>query len=378
MGARRQTARAVVAAAVLCAGARAWASVQVEPIARLSLEGGYDSNVLYDGKGGNEMGRVSPDLGLHLRDHTWSALAWAGGDLLMYPQRGRDAVWNQRGQATLNARLSPRLTLDVDGKGTYAFDPIGLARLGIFAEDRGAALAVAAKARLAWRLDHEWTVAGSFDEHLFRFSDGSGAASHTPALEATRRLGHRLEAGAIYKLDLFQNFGAQAAGPAGDRATAHEAAALVRWRWTRRLTLEADAGPAVFSGAAATWVLPQAGLQLLGAWRAMEARASLRHGVGLGVLATPGLFDSAEGAVTLKLGPSWLLHADGGVWRSGAPPWGADAVIGYGIEGEVAYRITRELRLGLAASRFARADIASSQFDRNVVGLRMSWELRHR
>jgi hypothetical protein len=373
MGARWQTARAVVAIAVLCAGARAGASVQVEPIARLSLEGGYDSNALYDGKGGNEMGRVSPDLGLHLRDHTWSALVWAGGDLLMYPQRGRGAVWNQRGQALAKARLSPRLTLDLDGKGTYAFDPLGLARLGIFTPDRGEALALRAKTRLAWRADHEWTVAGSFDEHVVRFSDGTGAASHTPALEATRRLGRRLEAGATYKFDVFQGFGAGA-----ERALAHEVLAVARWRWTRRLTLEAEAGPALWNGTTSTWLLPQAGVQLFGVWRGDDVRLSLRHGVGLGVLATPGLFDSAEAGVTLKLGSSWQLHADGGLWRSGAPPWGSDAAVGYGIEGEFAYSVTRDVRIGLGASRFARADLASSQFDRNVVGLRMSWELRHR
>src|SRR5512142_3279315 len=93
MGAFRRTTKAMMVAAVLCAGARAGASVQVEPIARLSLEGGYDSNILYNGQGGETMGRVSPELGFQLRDHTWNLGGVAGGDLLTYPHRST-TVWN--------------------------------------------------------------------------------------------------------------------------------------------------------------------------------------------------------------------------------------------------------------------------------------------
>src|ERR671930_1062344 len=105
MGVRWRTAEAALAAAILCAAARATGSVQVEPIARLTLEGGYDSNVLYDGRGGNDVGRVSPDLGVHLRDHTYSLTLRAGGDLLMYG-RESSTVWNQRGEGVLAARLT--------------------------------------------------------------------------------------------------------------------------------------------------------------------------------------------------------------------------------------------------------------------------------
>lgn len=372
MGVRRWAAKAAMVAVTLFAGARAGGAVQVEPVARLSLEGGWDSNVLYDGRGGNDMGRVSPELGVHLRDHTWSLLANAGGDLLLYPQRSTSTAWNQRADATLKARLTRRLTLDADARGTYAFDPIGLARLGIFNTASGEALAAGGKLRLAWRSERAWTWAGTFEEHVVRFADATGAASHTPGVEATRRLGRRLEAGGAYRFDLFQDFARH------DVATAHEGVAVARWRWTRRLTLEGEAGGVVWNRGPATWVLPQAAMNLFGGWRSTDLRLTLKHGVGLGIVATPGLFDAAEAAVTWRAGRSWLLHADGGLWRSGDPPWGANAALGYGVEGEVAYRITRELRIGVAASRFARADIASTQFDRNVVGLRMTWESRHR
>lgn len=373
MGVLWRTAKAVVVAAALAAGARAGASVQVEPIARLSLEGGYDSNVLYDGRGYGT-GRVSPDLGVHLRDHTYSLLLSAGGDLLTFPERQTSStVWNQRGAMLLKAHLTDRLTLDTDAKGIYAFDPIGLARIGIFrGPEKGAAFVGGLKARLAWREDHQWTFTGTLEEHAVRFADTTGAASHTPGVEVTRKLDRRLEVGGAYKFDVFQQF-----GPGTRQAYANEALAVMRWRWTRRLTFEAAGGGAVWQRDT-TYVIPQASLQLLGLWRRGDLRLELRHGVGLGVTATPGLFDSVEGGATLRLTASWEVHAEGGLWRSGNPPWGSDAALGYGIEGEVAYRFTRQLRLGLAGSRFARADGASTLFDRNLVGLRMSWELRHR
>jgi hypothetical protein len=375
MGASRRACRAVFVAAVLCAGAPAGASVQVDPVARLSLEGGYDSNVLYNGQGGDSAGRVSPELGLHLRDHTWKLNLDAGGDLLMYPQRNNDSfVWNQRGRALLHARATERLTFDTDVSGTYAFDPIGLARLGIFNASGGAALVTNGKLRGEWRASPTWNVAGLFEEHLVRFDNATGAASHSPGVEATRRIGPRVEVGGVYKFDFFQGFGAGA-----QDAVAHEAAALVRYRAGRRLTLEASAGPAVWSGTTGgTSVLPEAMVQVLAAWRGGGARLSVRHGVGLGLTATPGLFDALEAGVMTRLGRSFEIHADGGLWRSGDIPWGSNSVLGYGIDTSFDYRIQREMLIGVGASRYARLDVSASQYDRYILGLHVTWELSHR
>ena len=372
MGTRRRASKAAVLTALMCAGARAEGSAQVEPIARLGLEGGYDSNVLYDGRGGDNLGRVSPDLGLQLRNHTWNLGLVAGGDLLMYQRRRSAPVWNQRGRLVLHARLDPRLTLESDLGATYSRDPRGLARLGIFGRE-GAALIAVGSARAAWRIDHDWQIAGTFAEHMVRFDAGTGAASHTPGLEATRRLDERLELGGAYRFDIFQGLGA------GSRdAFAHELQAVARYRFTRRLSLEAEGGAALWNSRSGggTSVVPEAAVQLLASGRAGDARLTLKHGVGLGNLATPGLFDAAEAAFTARLGRSFELHADGGLWRSGAIPWGADGTLGYGVEGELAWLVGSGLRVGLAASRFARADTADTTFNRDAVGLRLGWELQ--
>jgi hypothetical protein len=372
---RRRTGKVAIVAALLCGAARSAASVQVEPTARLSLEGGYDSNVLYDGRGGDNLGRFSPDLGLRLRDHTWTLGLQGGGDLLMYQQRRSTPVWNQRGRMDLQARLSPRLTLESNVAGTYAPDPIGLAKLGIFGRT-GSALIGNGSARVSWRLDHDWQVAGTLSEAVVRFYDGTGAASHEPGVEATRRLHERLEVGGGYRLDVFQGF-----GRGSQNGLAHELQGIARYRLGRHLTLEAEAGPALWSSSAGQGfqVVPQAAVQLLAFGRRGDGlRLTARHGVGLGNLATPGLFDSAEAAFSVRLGRSFLAHADGGLWRSGQIPWGANGVIGYGVEGEIAWLVGNGVRLGLAGSRFARADTTVTTFNRNIVGLRLGWELQGR
>jgi hypothetical protein len=264
--------------------------------------------------------------------------------------------------------------VDADANLTYAFDPLGLARLGLFVQNHASALVTGGKAKAAYRLDHDWQLAGLVDERLVRYEGGSGAASHSPGLELTRRLGHRLDVGGLYKFDYFQGLGAGA----GD-AHAHEAQLLVRYRLDRRLFLEAQAGAALWTGTdGSSALVPAAGIQLLSMWRGGGARLTARHGVGLGLTATPGLFDALEGGITTRVGRDFQLHADGGFWRSGAIPWGAGAVLGYGVQGSFDYRMTQELLVGIGASRFARLDVREPQFDRNIVGLHVTWELRHR
>jgi len=372
MGVRRWAGRAAVVAAILGAGARTEGSVEVDPIARLSLEGGYDSNVRFDGRGG-DVGLVSPDLGLELRDHRWSASLVGGGDLLYAHRLQETPVWNQRGRFRLHARPEERWDVSSDFSGIYASDPIGLARLGIFEPPgKGAALLVRGRARAAWRASHLWQTALTFSEHAVRWDDRTGALAHTPGVEATRRLGHRLELGGAYRFDLFQGL-----GPGALNATAHEAVAIARYRLTRHLDLNAEGGAALWRSRGDSAVALQASVQILAYGRHGDGSwIQLRHGVGLGLTATPGLFDSLEAAVTKNIG-KLVLHADGGLWRSGEVPWGADAVVGYGIEGEVGWRLGQSVTVGLGASRFARADTSSSLYDRNTVGLRLRWELRH-
>jgi hypothetical protein len=360
-------------AVIISAGARAEGGTLVEPIARLSLEGGYDSNVLYDGNGGDSVGVVSPDLGFQALSETMHFRLSAGGDLMEYRQRRSTPLWNQRGSLLYDDQVSPRLTLHANANATYAADPIGLARLGIF-NRTGAALIGNGAARATWRLDERWSSAFSFSENVVRFDAGDGTAAHEPGIEATRQVTRRFELGGGYRFDYFQGLGA-----GSEDATAHELRIIARYRWTRRVTLQAQAGPALWTGNSTSdkAVLPQGSAEAIWEWRGGGARASIQHGLGLGNVGTPGIFDAVEVGATTLLSRHFQVHADGGLWRSGAIPWGTNSVLGYGVEGELAWLLGDGFRVGVAASRFARADTDVTAFDRNLVGLRFGWELKH-
>jgi hypothetical protein len=345
--------------------------VVTEPFARLSLEGGWDSNVLYDGRGGDRVGRVSPELGGTLRDHLWTLFGAYGVDVVTYPTRAPGPTVNHRGRLELEQRMSPRTTLDLKLSGGYAIDPAGLARVGIVGRT-GEALLLRGDGRLAWRATPRLTLAATFLERAARLSEagGSGSAMHAPGVEAAWRLDPRTEVGVAYRLDWFQSFTDGVAG-----GIAHEAKAIGRWRWSRRLTLEAEAGPAVWTGTGGPSIVPEAGITLLASGRQGDLRVQYRHGLGLSALARPSVTDAAEVGAVWRITRSVRLRADGGLWRGGRLPTGRDATLGYGASGELAWLATRTIEVGVAASRFARIDDPSPATERNVVGLRMGWQL---
>jgi hypothetical protein len=337
----------------------------MEPVARLALEGGYDSNVAFDGRG-SEMARVSPDLGLQFRDHTWTFRTVYGVDLFHYTGRTEQEVVNQRGGVELDMRLTERTELELDGLVSYAPDPIGIARLGYVVSD-GDALLWRGDAKLSWRMTPRLTLAATYRERAARL-DGRGVALHAPGAEAGWRLDERTEVGASYRFDAFQRL-----GDAPEAGNAHEALAFGRWRWTRRLRLEAEAGPALWNGREGPAVVPVAAVSLHASGRPGDLRLSARHGVGINALARSSLTDSLEVGFAWRLARSFVLRGDGGFWHGGLLPDGDGATTGYGMSGELAWIARRGLEIGIGASRYARIDTTSTELQRNQVGLRVAW-----
>jgi hypothetical protein len=370
MGTRRGARWAACAAGLLLA-TRAAAGVVVEPVARLAVEGGYDSNVRYEGLGGDATGSVSPDVGVLLKDHLWTATAGYGADVLTYRRLDPGPTVNHRGRLELDARLTRRTMLGLDLAATYAPDPSGLARLGIFGPT-GAALILRGDGRLAWRWTPRLTLAATLRERGADVRGEGGTLLHAPGVEAAWRLDRRTELGVAYRLDVFQPLGS-----GRDGATAHEATAIGRWRWSRRLALEAEGGSALWNGSGGPSVVPVASASLLASGRQGDLRVTAAHGLGLSRLAGASLSDSVEVGAVARLGRSFRLRGDGGVWRSGRLPSGSAAVTGYGLSAEAAWLATRGIEMGIVASRFAHVDGPSATTDRNVVGLRMAWQLEN-
>ncbi len=374
MGARRRWGKAALCAVVLAAATRAGASTVVEPIARLNLEGGYDSNALYDGSGSDRTSRVSPDIGLRLRDHLWDLRGVYGGDWVYYERLAPKGFWNHRGLFTLSARPSRRTHVEADARGWVTFDQIGLALFGVFRTGRDSATILQGRGRFEYRADRSYDVAGTVIERTVLFGDHTGGAMHQPSLEALYRWTPRLSLGGAYALSVFQELdpGREAV------SVAHAVRGRMNYRLTRRLSMEAYAGPAVWRGRGDTAVVPEAGVQLIGVSRTWEYRLLLLHGLGIGTTARPGLVNTFEFGAARRFLRRFELRADGGIWNSGTAPSGGSAVTGYAVAGEAALLVGGGVRLALAAAHFARLDSASAALERTTLGLRLGWELSHR
>jgi hypothetical protein len=317
------------------------------------------------------MGRVSPDVGLTLRDHTWRMTAGYGTDVLTYPTEDPGPTLNHRGRLDVASRLSERTTLALRFNATYAPDPTGLARLGIVGRT-GSALVLRGDARLAWLESRRTTLALTYLERGARLSGEGGTLLHAPGAEVAWQLDPRTQIAAAYRFDFFQSL-----TDGLESANAHELKAIGRWRWTRRLSLEAEGGPTVWDGPGGPSLVPEAGLRLLASGRGYDLRVEARHGLGLSALARPSVADSFEVGAVRRLGRSFRLRGDAGLWRGGALPTGSDSTLGYGVAAELAWLATRGIEMGIAASRFARIDETTAATERNVVGLRMAWQLEN-
>jgi len=372
MGVRRTNGAACLAAFLgVWAAARADAATVAEPIARLSLEGGYDSNALYDGRGSDRTGRISPDLGLRLRNPRADLQMVYGGDWITYQERQSQGTWNHRGSLRLEAQPMRRLTLEGRLRAGYAFDPVGLALLGVFRSGRDSALSADGAFRGEWRATERVEVAATLAERTVIFSDRTGGAMHQPGVEALWRSERRIDVGAAYRLGVFQTFDPDERGV----AYAHALRARGRWRATRELQLDASAGPAMWVGSDGVAVVPEATLHVVGSSRWWDARAGAFHALGLGNTARPGLVDGLELAGVRRVGLRWSFRGDAGIWRSGRAPSGGDAVTGYAVGGEAALLVGGGVRLALRATHLARVDEPSDALRRTTLGLRLGWEL---
>jgi hypothetical protein len=375
MGARRSVVRAVLVAAALAPAARAAASTVVEPIARLSLDGGYDSNPLYDGHGGDRIGRVSPDVGFKVRDHLWNLQLQYGGDWVVYQQRAGQGFWNQRGLVAFRLHTIPRLAVVGEARLAYADDPIGLAMLGIFRPERQTAIFGQGRARAAYRITERVDGAVTFAERVVRFDQGDGGAMHAAGVEGLWHASERLDLGADYRLSAFQTF-----LPLGgsEFAYGHAVHARAAYDLSKRWRIEGGVGPALWTDPRTRGVVPDAFVAFSRADRFDDLHVSLQHGLGMGSTAAPALVSSAEAGGEHRIGRRFALRGGGGLWYSGQAPSGANATLGWAVAGEAMLRFSSGVRIGLAASHLARLDDLSPALRRSTVTLRLGWELEAR
>src|SRR3977135_4413098 len=137
MSARSQLALLVALAALFAAeGASAKVYVVLRP--RATLRGGFDDNVMLDGRGMDGYGQAMPGLKLDLfGDHELhlDLDCQAGVARLVHPERfglSETAFANNESCALgTRARLSTRDTIRFMARTTYAQDPFAIAGLGL-------------------------------------------------------------------------------------------------------------------------------------------------------------------------------------------------------------------------------------------------------
>lgn len=374
MGVRRILVRAAFAAVLLRAVPVA-AGTEVEPIARLTLDGGWDSNALYDGRSADETGRVSPEGGLRLHDPLWDFRGTYGGEWVFFRKLAPNGIWNHRGSLALDATPTRRTRLSLNAGGSQAFDPAGLAQAGVFRTGRLRAFILAGRGRYAYLAERGVEAAATFNERTVLFDDGGGGAMHQPGAEALWTVHRRVAIGAAYAFGVFQSFGAGAAPD--DLATSHAARLRGRWRIERELTLNVSAGPALWRPSrGGDAVVPEGIAELVVATRGIDLHVDAGHGLGIGATAQPGLVDWIEGGGERRFEARGLyVRGTGGVWRSGTAPRGADAVTGFVVAGELGTVLGRDYRLALTASRSGRLGAGAPELSRTTVGVRLGWEL---
>ncbi|HEX9401174.1 MAG TPA: hypothetical protein VF912_13785 [Anaeromyxobacter sp.] len=373
MGAWRGIGTAVVLAVLLRATVAA-AGTLVEPIARLFLEGGWDSNALYDGQSADTIGRFSPEVGLRLHAPLWDLKTTYGGELVYFERLASGGIWNHRAGVSLDSRPT-RLTIFTGNlRLSQAFDPAGLAQAGVFRTGRQRALVVNGRARFDFLADPLVDTAATMNERSVLFQDGTGGAMHAPGVETLWRFGRRLALGAAYGFGLFQSF--EHAPTPDALAYSHAVRLRARWRAERHVTVDASAGPALWLPAGSRSIVPEALVEVLIATRGLDLRFDAAHGLGIGATARPGLVDYAEIGAERRWARRWFARGDGGLWRSGTVPSGRDAVTGYMLAGEAGAILGGNLRLSITGAQYGRTDdLAAAEFRRTTVGLRVGWEL---
>jgi hypothetical protein len=371
MGARGHLGAAAVLAVLVAIPTRSAAETQVEPIARLNLEGGYDSNALYLGEGGDRTGRISPEAGLRVRDHLWKLDAIYGGDWVVYAARAPGGFWSHRALLELDATPTERLRFAGGLHGSYAFDPVGLAQMGIFRTGQESAWTLSGRGRADWRATRRIHAAATLHERTVVFSGRTGGAMHQPGAEALWRATPRLSFGGAYAMGVFQGF-----ETTGD-TIAYSQALRARARYLLRRELEADvfAGPAFWAGPDGAALVPEAGAELRLSNREWDVRATIQHALGIGSTARPGLVDSAEVGAVRRFNRMYDVRSDLGIWRSGSAPSGRDATVGYAVTAEAGMRVGETLRVALATTHFSRLDDRSPANRRTTVGVRLGWAL---
>ncbi len=257
-GAVRRAWKGWVAAAVVGGAPAALAATVVEPRAKLTLEERYDDDFRLNagGTGGQLMTKLTPRLGLGVKDPSLTLESFYATDLLLRHGSGR-LTMDHRGGLSVRKLLSRRLRVDVSGSLYRVTDPTSLPRESV-ARAVQPVLYGQGRVYVSGRASRRVDVGVGYGMEGVKVLEGDHATGfvHTPFVETWLRATRRLSLGAEYRYQAFLY---------GDELDqAHGAAAALRYRLTRQTTFTGRAGPVSYVGADGTrGLLPRVKLELM-------------------------------------------------------------------------------------------------------------------
>lgn len=348
-GGRRQVAgRAACVLAWLLWPAVAQAAMQFELTPRLTVSGGGDDNVLFDGRGGDAIGRSELRLSARAWDRRWSTQLDAGAAALGFAQRGS---WVLLGESNLaaSARVTRHLRLRARGRVRGADDPLALAQVGLLAAG-GRTLAYRGGAEVDYALTPRWTMGGGVRVDGVTFLDQG--APDTDGLALGGNVAARFQLSR--PLALVSAIESRVFLQSGVIGTSAALMPGVRYRLARRTFVEAAAGPLAFFDERGAMLMPaaRAGFQIDGRrWgAAISAAHDLSVPSGRGGVLVGQLVEAVGRTGTDRL----ELRARGGIYRSHPTPRDPAWVPGYGLEASAFLRVAKWTWLGVSAMRFER------------------------
>ncbi len=257
-GAVRRAWKGWVAAAVVGGAPAALAATVVEPRAKLTLEERYDDDFRLNagGSGGQFMTKLTPRIGLDVKDPSLTLESFYATDLLMRHGSGR-LTMDHRGGLSVRKLLSRRLRVEVSGSLYRVTDPTSLPRESV-ARAAQPVLYGQTRVYVVGRASQRVDVGAGYAMEGVKVLEGDLATGfvHTPFVEAWLRTTRRLSLGAEYRYQAFLY---------GDELDqAHGVAAALRYRLTRQMTFTGRAGPVSYVGSDGTrGLLPRVKLELL-------------------------------------------------------------------------------------------------------------------
>jgi hypothetical protein len=383
----------LVAFAALLASGGAEAKVYVEWRPRMSLMGGYNDNVQLNGTGGDGFGQAVPGLKLDLFGEHELHLdldCQAGLAQLVHPQEfglsGGAFASNETCVVGTKANLSMRDKLQLRVNATYARDPFSIAGLGLLLRPGQSEIFVAGlKSEIQHALSPHTEIDYGIEGRALAFGSNDPGNGYVLAPQAR----YAWKTGARGKWDiglreqLFFGVGAAVGSPrAPDGAPsglldqAHSLLLGYTYALAPWASLTARGGGTLVTGMVHT-AMPTASLTVESYTPVTAISFTLAHDLVIGpTTAGPLIGDIAE----LGLIKDWehvAAHLRAGVYRNvGVSQPMELGALGYGVEGAVGWKFTRDLRLEFAALRDARLNdvTVAQQVDRDVFQLRLTWE----